>query len=604
MGLLSDADTVTPQHAPPRKRRRRWLAPLFALCVVVLICVIWIQCRGGQTVERPLIALLPADTPFAAQIHRLDDLLAFYDTTPLAHLLANDIEIGALLMSQDGYRDWLETHREAEIRSHLNLGREFLLNWVGREVTIAYIYAEEESHPCLVVLTQAELGFKERLAELVAQLIPGTRIETSEHRGTTITSWIAEEPRDSISLCRFGETVALSLRSDSPTYLRTIIDAVRAETPPEQPVFPPPTAPGIHAWMNAERLPRFLEAIPSEGTAAFLDSEEGQETMRHLARLDDIRLRYTLDSPRTITLEARGHNGAIPTIATTDSWLDLIHRDTLGFLHLEEPTLWWDIAGHLLFDLSIEIDPDWSEERQARHLAKREWRMRLGRWIHDEILPLLDGQATLVLDSIVPRMGLPSFQAALVWETSNPDRLDAAVSRVTSTGALDLLADIDEDYVPDWIAPPDFTPTIGGLDFQTWETPLGHAGWSVWDDRLLMTLEAPGGGFTERLIAGWDSNINAHPARQSVTAQWGSSERIGEVYLHAHPLSQLSAVILMNPSMWTESGRRNLQRIRLANNLFALYPSLGIALQQGDDSLSLVLALAGSGEAQINPAPE
>lgn len=604
MSQLPASSEATSVSSSPPAKKRRWLWGTVIAFLALAAFVVWILSRGGETVERPLIALLPADTPMAMQIHRLGDLLEFYDTTPLADLLANDIEIGALLLNQDAYRDWIETHREAELRSHLSLGRDFLLNWMGREVTLAYIYAPGLTEPCLVVLTQAELGFKERLAELVAQLIPGTRIVTEEYRGTTITSWVASEPRHSISLCRFGETVALSLRSDSTAHLRTIIDAVNAETPPEQPVFPPPHVPGIHTWVSAERLPHFLRAIPSEDMDLFLDTPEGQEFLHYLAQLDEIRLRYTVDSPRTLTLEMRGRDGAIPHIAIDNSWLGLTHADTLGLIHLAKPVLWWQMAGHLLFDLTIDIDPDWSPERQQRHLAKREWRVRLGHWMRDEVMPLLDGQATFVLDSIIPRIGLPALQAALVWETSQPERLEEVLHLATSTGASILLEGIDGDYIPDWISPPAFHRTIGDIEFPVWETPLGNIGYCVQDSRLIVTMQVPGSGFTARLLSGWRDSIADHPARQSVTALWGSGERIGEVYLHAKPLSQLSAIILMDPSMWTESGRRNLQRVRLANNFFALYPSVGIALQQSDDSLRLVLAFARSDEAQVTAEAE
>ena len=93
--------------------------------------------------------------------------------------------------------------------------------------------------------------------------------------------------------------------------------------------------------------------------------------------------------------------------------------------------------GPLLFDFSIEVDPDWSAERRARHLAKREWRVRLGRWLRDSALPLLDGPATLVIDSVVPQIGLPTVRAALVWTESATlmelpqEALDAELATLT-----------------------------------------------------------------------------------------------------------------------------------------------------------------------------
>ena len=94
--------------------------------------------------ERPLVALLPADTAVALQVHRLADLLAAYDASPLAALIATDVEIGALLLSEEELRDWRDAHAEAQLQTHLDLGRDFLLAWAGRELTLALIPAPDE----------------------------------------------------------------------------------------------------------------------------------------------------------------------------------------------------------------------------------------------------------------------------------------------------------------------------------------------------------------------------------------------------------------------------------------------------------------------------
>ncbi|MBN1476147.1 hypothetical protein JXA47_05295 [Candidatus Sumerlaeota bacterium] len=565
------------------------------LGIAALLFVAWIQLRGGRTVDQPLVALLPADTPLAVQIHRLSDLLEAYDASPLAALIANDIEIGALLLSQDEFREWRDARAEAELETHLDLGRDFLIDWMGREVTLAFIPAAGEERLGLVVITQADLGFKERLAELVAQLYPGARLQTTDHRGTSITTYISGAPRDSLSFCRFGETVALSLRTDSTAYLRAIIDAVRAETPPEQPVFPPPTVPGLHAWVSGERFPAFLRGLGSDMVTAWLASPEGQESMARLAIFEEGRLTYALDDPRVMRLRLSAREGELPASPEVTDWHALTRRETLAAIHFEEPVRWWDDLGHLLFDLSPDVDEDWSEERRIRHLAKREWRVRLGHWLRDEVLPVLDGPATLTVDRIVPRLGLPGVQGALIWECSDPDALREALLPLMSLETT-LLLGIDREFIPDWLTRRWTPREVGGVTLHTWQTALGQLGWAVTDDGLLVTLDDFGDPLTRQLLAGWPSRLDEHGAHRALVSLWGEAPRVGEIYLHALPLTQLTPMLLLSGDAWGESGQRNLNRIRMANHLFAEYPAIGLAMQQTGRELSLTLAIASSDE--------
>lgn len=593
-----------PPPAPPRSSsrwRRRLLRAAAGLAALVALFCLWLYWRGGRTVERPLLALLPADTPVAVQIHRLQDLLAAYDASPLADLIATDVEIGALLLSQEEFRAWRDAQAEAELKTHLSLGRDFLLAWAGRELTLAFIPASGEAQHGLVLLTQADLGFRERLAELVAQLYPGARLETADHRGVPITTWRGKKPRNSLSFCRFGETVALSLRTDSRAYLEAIADAALAEDPPEQPVFPPPRAPGLHAWANAERLPAFLASMPSDTVAEWLAGPRGQAARALGAGLEEVRLTYSLDAPRELRLELRLKPGRLPPTPDPDDWTSLARRDALGLVHLREPASWWRQLSPALFDFRFRPDPDWSPERVERRLRRREWRVRLGRWLRDDVLPLLDGPATLVVDSVVPRLGAPAVRAGLVWETSQPAALGTALEGALRHPRETLLAGIEDDFLPGWLKQPSRDRRVGDLTFQTWDTPLGQAGWSLWDSRLLVTLDDAGDPFTRGLLAGWPDALTDHPAHRSVAGRWGDAPRLGEIYLHGLPLTELSPLLLLNREMWTESGRRTLEQIRLANHLLALYPAVGLALQRGRDSLSLVLAVAASGEGTSVP---
>lgn len=594
------AKAVTASSKPKGVRRRRLLGALAILAVAVGVGIAWLQLRGGKTVDRPLIALLPAETAVAVQIHQLEKLLEAYDRSPLARLIATDVQIGALLLSEEDLRKWREAHAEAELETHLNLGRDFLLRWAGREVTLALIPAASEPHPGLVVITQAELGFVDRLAELIAQLYPGAELETTEHLGTQITTWVGGAPRDSLSFCRFGETVALSLRTDSTAYLEAIIDAAKAVNPPEQPVFPPPGVPGVHGWANASRLPGFLASLPSDRVSAWLASPEGQETMDLVGQAEEARLAYTLDQPRALSLTVDMRPGVLTAPEIDEGWRSLARRDALCVFHLENPAIWWRHLGHLLIDNTIEVDPDWDTERHARHVAKREWRVRLHDWLERDGLPLLDGPATLVIDSVTPRLGVPTVQAALVWETSQPDALRNLIAVVSEVPEATIFRGVDPEHVPDWAGRADRQELFMGEMRPVWQTDVGELGLTVQENLLIVTLDLPGAPFTRALLTGWPDSISQQRGHRSVAAQWGDAPRVGELYVHGFPLTQLSPMLLLlSPDIFGETGQRRLHQISLANSLLTLYPAAGIAVQQEADRLHLTLSVAASGEERV-----
>lgn len=595
-------DSPPPAAPVPRPRRRRVRRALALAALLAVVFVIWILRRGGETVERPLVALLPADTALALQIHQLAQLLDAYDASPLARLINTDPEIGALLLSQDELVEWRQRHAEAEIETHLDLGRDFLLRWAGREVTLAFVRAESEPHPGLVVISQAQLRFHERVAELVAQLYPGARLQTSEHRGTPITTWVGRRSRDSLSFCRFGETVALSIRTDSTAYLEAIIDAVRAETPPEQPVFPPPTSPGLHAWASAQRLPAFLASLPSDSTQAWLASPDGERAMERLRGFEELRFTYALDAPREVRLDLRARPGTLPATQTAHAWREEVPATAIAAAHFEEPFAWWRDNSRLLFDFSFHPDPDWTPERLERRRAKREWRARLGRWLEGQVLPLLDGPVTVFVDSVVPRLGLPLIRAAGTWQTSQPEALRAELERLRRVEE-EFLAGIDEDNRPEWLSAPWRERTIAGERLQTWNTPVGQAGWTIRDGRLLATLDDAEGSLTARVVRGETGSLAGQDDYRRVVRLWGEDPRGAEVYVHTLRLTELSGLLLLSAAAWGDGAQEIIEQFSLANHLMRVYPAMGLALQQTRDRLSVVLAIAASGEPVTPPIP-
>jgi len=197
---------------------------LAALAALLVIFYLYVTFRGPRDYPGELARLLPARTSAFVALNDFDAIRRRIGQTRLYEQLSNSVDLAALLMTSEDWRNYQENKDSLEWKAKAALAREFLRRYFSRQVVVTLSWLDDCDEPALLVMARTGLGFAEKLAELCAQLYPELHLSTENYRGIPLYAYEAPQSKRSFTYVRFGKTVVLSLRSEERDYLRRIID--------------------------------------------------------------------------------------------------------------------------------------------------------------------------------------------------------------------------------------------------------------------------------------------------------------------------------------------------------------------------------------------
>jgi hypothetical protein len=424
------------------KRKTKVVLIVVLGCVVVLLAfIVYVSQRGGPDYTEELARLLPADTPAYVSLRNLNALWTCIEAMQFARGLGASGALSRLLVSSKDWQSLQKKKQRFEQRTTVRLGEKFIKKWFGRHVVLALIEVPDTELPGLLLLSKTELGFEEKLAELVAQLYPGLKLRTEHYRNSLINVYDAEKAGHGFAYVRFGRTVVLSLRSNTSAYLKRVIDLKMADstvTLADSTTFQKAfagmeKAEGLVCYIIPQPFIRILSALPSvtihkhlskQAMASLSPMLEGYEYWRaafsvHRGFVGDFKFHYKTASqtpPERLP-------GSIPSSKSALSFLPV---NTLGLLKVQGPDLRGSLT-ELVACLALSPSKEADEQLKAIEDATGINPVR-------DLFPYLDNELTLALCDIQPGLLFPQFTAELFIKSSDVH----AVRQITTQRAHEI----------------------------------------------------------------------------------------------------------------------------------------------------------------------
>ncbi len=467
-----------------KRKTRLVLSVLLGCSILLLGFLIYVNRRGGPDYTEELARLLPADTPAYISLRNLKTLWERIESMQFARELGTSGALSRLLLSSEDWQRLQQKKHRFERRTTFRLGERFIKRWFGRHVVFALIPVPNTEQPGLLLLSKTQLGFEEKLAELVAQLYPGLKLRTEHYRGSLINLYDAEKAKHAFSYLRFGRTVVLSLRSNNTAYLKHVIDLkvensqnTLADSKKFQQAFAGmEKAEGLICYIIPQLCLRSLGALPSvtihkrfpEQTRASLAKMlEHHDYWRvvfsvHNGFVGDFHFRYKA------TAQALSGASAASMIAKPSA-LSFLPIDSLGFFQVQGPDLRKSLTELVAFlELFPSIIPEaWLGDVEVASSINP---------VRD-LFPYMDNEMTLALCNIQPGLLFPQFTAELFVKTSDTDAVRQFLGqRVQQIRLGEQIFPLEETHVENH--------TI-----RSCQTPFGPIGYGFLESYLVVMLE-------------------------------------------------------------------------------------------------------------------
>ncbi|MCX7013688.1 MAG: hypothetical protein NTW86_14230 [Candidatus Sumerlaeota bacterium] len=447
----------------------------------------FLRWRGSHPASpQDLTALLPADTAVCLSLRGLNEIWDRFETLKVCAQLRDQVDWDALLLSQ---KEWSERQaNRGEISGEVEsaLLRTFVRRWFGRNAVAAMFPIRGQSDPAFVVLADANVGFEENLAELVAKIHPGLTLEKARYRGVSLSRFLGDKPTKGLACCRFGGAIALSLRSDSPAPLEVLADrwADRA-TPRFAVAFSGLDSPqGFAAYMDAPRtfatlalwehlkldkarrrgnfefLRSLLEPMGrATATIQLSESPLGLSAQLQLGEQDEARENSEKGAKggkgergvKTENNEKEPSRPSTPSISSTPSNSSTpsspsTPRLLLPRLSPPRTLLCLDGRSDRMGDLVRRWTFGFPEGSEIRGEAEK-WGQKVRDWfgveLEKDLIPLLQGEFGLAWTGLQPGLAFPMFHGVLVGQVSDPkaaadllERAFAHYDRLRQSGSL------------------------------------------------------------------------------------------------------------------------------------------------------------------------
>lgn len=492
------------------RRRRRWIIlGVVAALLVAFYC--FVTLRGPSDYTGALAQLLPARTSAFIALNDFDGIRQHLAETRLYAELSESVDLAALLMTSEDWREYQENKDSVEWKAKAALAREFLRRYFSHRVVVALARLDGCDEAALLVLARTELGFVEKLAELVAELYPDLHLVTERYRGIPLYAYDGEESKRSFTFVRFGQTVVLSLRAKDREYLRRIID-YRLDAP-AQTLFA--TEDFQAAWTSSARRRGLLAFARPQPLLADLLSRPDFKIRKRLSEARRARLARELGWVRYMRAAVTAEEGIEtrillhreegtsaplwrPPPETPLSLIDTVPTRCLAFAVLR--------FGNLADTLAriLNVHRAWNEEADdpaALAAAVERLNALLGIDVNRDLAPAFGHEASVVVHDVQLPMIIVS---SILVRATDREKAKAAMERLMRIHR-DRYADPDKA----WLVPETFRQTP---DFQPIDsTPVGFLGAAWLGDYGLMGLNPNAYVATKQRLDGTTEPITSNP---------------------------------------------------------------------------------------------
>jgi len=516
------------------KKRIKIGLSLAALLFLILIIIFYlvVQYRTGPDFTKHFAALLPPDTAAIASIRNFSLLWNQASSLKVYSQITESRELATLLLSSDDIRDWKKNLTEIEYKTRMEIGRDFILKWLGQDAAIALISPpSKNASPAILVMSKTRIGFEEKLAELVALYYPDLKLEGKNYCGTVINTYQGKKPSRSFCYIRFGRTVILSLRSSEKYALEKIIDLKTDETLPR--LFDTPNfrkylsslkqSSGVSAFVQSEYLVSFLESSGKKS-----ESENLEEWLPNIQTVTSpyswIHMNFHLENGFKGELGFHfakiPEDSPMPPPAEFQS-LKKLPKETCAFLGIKDQNLdeilkW--TSNLILPQDSPDQTPDLNTE------LNRILKKRLFSHVKNEML--------VSLEKMEPGLIYPLFNADLFLELKDPEKAKAEIKDIFSGFG----AERGENQI------------LG--------TPLGMIGYSPEDDFIRFKLR----GNPEVMVKQEKSApLSSHPLYQNLFPSSPEDSRV-VLYINFERVSQDLEELSKRSIRWNKKTRERVKR--------------------------------------------
>ena len=512
-----------------KKARRIILFCLVAATGVILSLIVYIQKRTGPDYVRHFARLMPPETAAFVSLRDFSGLWDQASSLGVYHEIMESDELGRVLISSDDYREWKNQLSEIEYKTRMQLGRDFLLKWMGQELAAAIVPpSSPDAPPSILVMSRTRIGFEEKLAEFVAGYYPDLNLERQKFKNVTINRYKGKENTRSFSYLRFGRTVFLTIRSPDTTLLKRIVDLKNDRSLPrlyDREDFRNylsilPLSGNLSGYVNPASLTAFLEASQKQS-----DSESLKENLplihRGLSPYRFIHVEIHLDkglhgavrlyhrSPREIIPPPRHYRG-----------MNQIPADASVFLGLKDHRL-----GETLHEFS-----DTFFRKETYTGDEPEFFPELHLLLERHILPDVKNEILVSLNRMEPGFISPLFDGDLLVETRDSSRSEKTLTRLMAS--------------------------MGTGDSSSIITPAGTIGSAMEGDFAHIRIRGDAEG--EKSSRG-GSSLSRHPLFQSLFSDLPDNTRL-VLYINFDRVSDDLENLAKRSIRWNEKTRKRIKR--------------------------------------------
>ena len=541
-----------------RKKVKIILIALACLFIILaFVFYLYIQHRTGPDYEGHFAELLPPETAAYASLENLEALWNKTSSLDAYKEIMESRELASLLLTSEELRNWKRQLTELEYKTRLELGKDFVLKWLGTDVALAVLPPlKTNSTPAILIMSRTRMGFEEKLAEFVAQYYPDLHLQSEHYQGTRINRFIGEDTNRCFSYLRFGRTVFLSLRSPETSILEDIIKrrhnkdlSSLMEREDFQTYLSGAGVGGsLSGFFQAEQLLSFLRASQEKS-----DSETLREYLPVISRvLSPYRCgEITFRLEKSLTGKARfSYQNPLmeppPSPPVRFISLDKLSPGICGFVGMKDRRLGQSLEW--LSGLLVRNEP--------RQKDEPDWGREIHQLLAGNVYPSLQDELVISLRGMAPGFVSPLFDGDLFLEVKDPGEARKAMQKTF------------EEYGAEG------TATRGEI-----RTPPGTIRYDMEGDFLHMSIRGQ-----EDLHEQGEKSIESHPLFQALFPGDLGGSNIA-IYINFERVGEDLGNLAKRSIRWSDKTRRRIKRFEKWSGVCRYLG--GLALWDGHDRESV-----------------
>jgi len=514
---------------------KKFIYLCLSLLILVLAFYLWIQFRTGHDYKDHFAKLLPPDTAAFASLSDLEGLWNRITSLKVYQEITESEELAYLLLSSEDIQKWKNNLSQIEYKTRMDLGKNFILRWLGQDVAIALVPPESlTAPPGILVMSKTRIGFEEKLAEFIALYYPDLDLKTESYKRVSIHQYKGKKKFRSFSYLRFGRTVILSLRSSDISLLRKIVDLKKDKDPPslytseyfKQYLASLKPNAGISLFINKDNMLNFLKASQKYSKSRTLEDmlPRISEILNPYAH---IHLRIHLEKGLEGEMGFYYQNPAeqMPPPPAEFQSLAKLPDNTSLFLGMKDSNL----SSSLKTILTFFFNNKNTEKSKDTELSE------LKRLLHEYILSHLKNEFTVSLVKMEPGIVTPLFSGDIFLEVKEPPKAEQEM--ITIFESLGAKKENREQGIL---------------------TPIGTLGYSLEGDFVRIKLRAQPDASQDLKP---ESNLSANPLFQNLFPS-GMRESHVVLYLNFQRISEDLDKLAKGSIQWNEKTRERVKQFK------------------------------------------